>query len=216
MKSLKSCMAYAHILAVLSVPAVAQDASQGPYVGFGAGMFFLSDSDGSFDDETLGGIAGIKLDFDTGYALSGALGYRFANGFRVEGEVAYRRNNVDKVSLTVSGVGLPGDVDDHLTNLGFMVNAYQDLQTESGVIPYLGIGLGFNRVGMGAIDSMYLSADHDTVFAYAAMAGVSVPVAESTSLSVEYKYLGTEDPCLDETDFEYESHTFGAKLSYSF
>jgi len=41
-------------------------------------------------------------------------------------------------------------------------------------------------------------------------------VAESTLLSIEYKYLGTEGPCLNEADFEYDSHTFGAKLSYSF
>ena len=97
-----------------------------------------------------------------------------------------------------------------------MVNAYQDFQTESGMIPYLGIGFGFSRVEMGAIDSLDMPADHDTVFAYAAMAGVSVPVAESTSLSVEYKYLGTEGPCLDEMDFEYDSHMFGTKPSYSF
>jgi len=41
-------------------------------------------------------------------------------------------------------------------------------------------------------------------------------VAESTLLSIEYKYLGTKDPCLNEVDFEYDSHTVGAKLSYSF
>ena len=104
MQTLKSRIAYAHVLAVLSFPAAAQDVSQGPYVGFGAGMSFLSDSDSSFYDD--GDDVDIKVDFDTGYALSGALGYRFANSFRVEGEVGYRRNNAYKLAVTTGSVGI--------------------------------------------------------------------------------------------------------------
>ena len=55
-----------------------------------------------FPDDLLAGDE--KVDFDTGYALSGALGYRFANGSRVEGEVGYRRNNAYKLSGTLAGI----------------------------------------------------------------------------------------------------------------
>ena len=221
MQTLKSRIAYAHILAVLSFPAAAQDVSQGPYVGFGAGMSFLSDSDFSSDAASALGVDA-EVDFDTGYALSGALGYRFANGFRVEGEVGYRHHDVDGETVTGPGGSITGNIDDDVTSLSFMANAYRDFQTESGVIPYLGIGLGFSRVELGGGNetingaTAHIPSDSDTVFAYAAMAGVSVPVAESTSLSVEYKYLGADEPHLNGGDYEYDSHTFGAKLSYSF
>ena len=180
---------------------------KGPYVSGGVGVSFLSDSDTTFFDIN-GDPIDTVIEFDSGYALSGAMGYRFRNDFRVEGEIGYRHHKVDKI---VFGGSLPEH--DEITNLSLMANAYRDFQTARGFTPYLGAGLGIGRVKANWTDG---GTNHDTVFAYAAMAGVSVPVADSTSLTIEYKYLGTQDPNLGGADLEYDSHTIGAKLSYDF
>jgi|GEM_PF-3383883 len=131
--------------------------------------------------------------FDTGYALSGALGYRFANGFRVEGEVGYRHNDVDGLTATGPGGSITIDVDDDVTNLSFMANAYRDFQTESVLSPYLGIGLGVSRIELGDSKMIIngatapIPSDSDTVFAYAAMAGVSVSVADHGRRETPYR-----------------------------
>src|ERR1700728_4761020 len=41
----------------------------------------------------------VKADFDTGYILSGSIGYRWCYGLRLEFEYAYRRNNLRKVHV---------------------------------------------------------------------------------------------------------------------
>ena len=119
MKTLKSCIAYAHILAVLSFPAAAQDVSRGPYVSGGVGAFFLSDSLLPVAPGESWNIA-----YDTGHVVSGALGYRFANGFRVEGEVGYRHNKIDEMRATSGRVlGVSGN---DMTSLSLMANFYRD------------------------------------------------------------------------------------------
>ena len=49
-------------------------------------------------DSTLPG-ATITTEYDTGWALGGALGYDF-NRFRVEGEISYQKNDVDKIGAS--------------------------------------------------------------------------------------------------------------------
>lgn len=38
-----------------------------------------------------------RLDFNTGYVIAGALGYRLCNGLRFEGEISYYYNTIDKI-----------------------------------------------------------------------------------------------------------------------
>jgi hypothetical protein len=59
--------------------------AEGPYVSGAGGASFL--------DSIRNAGSGIDIESrnNTGFALSGAVGYGFANGFRLEGEVAYRR-----------------------------------------------------------------------------------------------------------------------------
>jgi len=82
-----------------------------------------------------------------------------------------------------------------VTSLSLIANVYRDCQTGLGLNPYLGIGLGVSHVKFGGGETTIggtiggasnMRSYGDTILAYAAMAGVSVPVAESTSLSVEY------------------------------
>jgi hypothetical protein len=73
-----------------AVPAAAQQTS-GLYVLGGLGINWLQDSD------VKGGAVNSKVDFDHGLAGIAALGYGLGNGLRLEGELGYRRNDVDSV-----------------------------------------------------------------------------------------------------------------------
>jgi opacity protein-like surface antigen len=48
---------------------------------------------------TIGAIGPIETEFNSGFGINGAAGYKFGNNFRVEGEVAYGRNAIGDVNL---------------------------------------------------------------------------------------------------------------------
>ncbi len=165
---------------------------------------------GYLSDSTLSDDSTSEAEFKTGYAVSGALGYKFAESFRLEGEVGYRYHDFDSID------GESASDDLNVSNLSFLANAYYDFQSNQSFTPYLGAGLGASNVEINTqLDGAAYEAD-DTVFAYALMAGVSFPVSTSTSLGVEYKYLGTTDANIGGVKVEYDSHSIGAKLSYHF
>jgi len=78
-----------------TVPALAVEGK--PYVSVTAGATFLADADFTDSGDT------IEAEFDTGYNLGAALGYDFGRG-RLEGEIAYRSNDIDK--FTYQGVSV--------------------------------------------------------------------------------------------------------------
>lgn len=82
-------------------------AEPGWYVSGQAGASFLNDADIEATDEgiTLDG----EIEHDVGFGVGGALGYDIGNGFRVEGEIGYRQNDLDEIggTGTFEGVSIP-------------------------------------------------------------------------------------------------------------
>lgn len=78
-------------------------------------------------------------DYSGSVAAGGTLGYSFANGFAVEGEIMYRRNDLDPVDIDGLGSFTEGD----FASLAFAVNAlYRFRLGESGKLTgYVGPGL---------------------------------------------------------------------------
>ncbi len=151
------------------------------------------------------------LSTDPGLGLAAVAGYRTGTGLRLEGELAYRRNDLDQISLEGLGTAaVNGDV----TALAVMGNLLYDFATGVAVTPYLGLGLGFARI---AVDSMDLGADDsDTVFAYQLKAGLSVPVSPTLALVGGYTYFATSDPTIEATTAEYSAHTLDVGLRLGF
>lgn len=89
--------------------------ADGPYVGVSAGVSLPGDSKNrgefnstvpatpDFDAIPAGTALAWDTDFDTGLALSGQVGYKFDNGFRVELEGNYSRYNVGSHSGLLAG-----------------------------------------------------------------------------------------------------------------
>ncbi|MDX1709836.1 MAG: outer membrane beta-barrel protein [Rhodovibrionaceae bacterium] len=195
-------------LCMLSGPAVAKD---GPYVGLGGGVNWLSDAD-------VEGTSA-EFEFDAGFAVLGTLGYAFAEPWmvgdvRAELEISYRENNFD----SISGGGRSFDLDGDASQLFGMANVLFDIDTGSRFTPYVGAGVGIGQLwvddltlsrfpGLGSVD------DSDTVFGFQTIAGIAFDVTPQISLTADYRFLITEDPEFDGVDTENRNHTlmFGAR-----
>jgi len=199
---------------LLSVSSIAYSA-EGPYVSGNLGLAIANDSDLS-DPSGTG-----TIEFDKGLAFGVAAGYGFGNT-RVEGEIAYQKNDYDKLSLSAPGVGsFSGlNVDGHATSTAFLLNGYYFFKNNSSITPFIGAGLGFANIdvsdisvpGIGALTS---SSD-DTVFAYQIGTGVGFAVNEKVTLDLKYRYFATSDPNFEGTDAEYSSHNIYACVRVGF
>ncbi len=185
------CIVLAFVCLASFFLAVSASARNGIYVEGNVGPSILEDSDISG-----GGISG-EAEFDTGFVIGGAVGYRFADGFRVEGGVSYRESNVDKG--TYSGGELNGTGDANLTAI--MANVYYDFDAGFTFKPYLGVGIGIGifEVNCDAPGNVLNVDDDSAELAWNVMLGVGYALTEDVELYYGYRYLGTTDPEFDAT-----------------
>ncbi len=173
----------------VAVAAQQSDPNRGFYVGVGAGLNYMPDMD-------VDG-AGISdsIDLGAGVAATVTAGYKFG-GPRVELEAGYRHNEAD--SCPVAGC------DGRYQTWTLMANALYDFQTGTGLTPYVGVGIGGARTSVKDLD-------HDYVFAYQGIAGVSYRVTPEIDIYADYRYFGTPDLELEsgagKVDVENSSHT---------
>ncbi len=188
------------------------------YASVNAGVTLVDDADVT-DTASIGSITG-EVGFDTGFGLSGAVGYSWG-GLRLEGEISYRKNDLEDLrvdSLTLGGTTFSGALgtfalEGDTTALGGMANGWYDFDTGTRWVPFLGAGLGVARLNI-EIESIAGGAiiydESDTVFAYQAGAGVGYKVTRTTTVSLSYRFFGTADPEFDDgfdkVDAEYSSH----------
>lgn len=186
--------------------------AEGLYVSGNLGFAMASDSD--LTDSTVPGIT-VNTEFDTGFAFGAALGYDF-NTFRVEGEISYQKNDVDKIGAQGVFFDKTGDA----TALSFLINGYYDFINRSAFTPYISAGLGFAQVEFNDLDISGIgfsgSNDEDTVFAYQIGIGVGYAVNEKITIDVKYRYFGTEDSEYDTTEAEFASNNllFGVRINF--
>lgn len=172
------------------------------YVGLSGQVSYVGDA--SVKGSTTG-----KIDFDTGHAWTGSIGYRPAftdsllDSMRFELEGQYRSADFD----SINGVSL----DRTLAGYGAFFNAYYDIITGTQLTPYVGAGVGMM---WWDFDSPALATDDVTgVFAYQLMTGFyyspqSIP---NTDWGVGYRYLDTSDPEFtnnlgNQFEHDYDSH----------
>ncbi len=166
-------------LAGLVAPSALAD--EGLYLRLAAGG-------GHVDEDSYG-----NFDFELGYVGSAAIGYNwffpenFAD-FRVELEGSYRYNDVDEL------VGVSSDGETQAFSL--MINGFFDIRTNLVVVPYFGAGFGATQIrheddGAGGV--FVTIDDHDTVFAYQMMAGLTYDLGDNLAVGIEYRFLETEE-----------------------
>ncbi len=199
-------------------------AADGPYVALDVGAAIAPNSDLSLPE----GISG-SAQFNAGFMIGGAAGYRFLDDFRAEVYASYRQTDIDELKLLGVPISTSGDVNAITT----MVNAYYDFDFGSPARPYIGGGVG---VAWLRVDSksefgpFILTADDgSTEFAWNIMAGYAFAITEKFDLSLGYRYLSISDAKLDATleevgvgsesgklDIEYSAHEVMFGVRYNF
>lgn len=172
----------------------------------GIGYLGLRGSYVSAEDQ---GVAAPDIDvearFDKGWGVSGVMGFVISESLRGEIEAGYAINGVKNVQILRndimpasegSVVPMNGQVDFGTA----MFNLYYDFPiADLPFLPWVGVGAGGAYVNYsGTYDygdpaDLVVVKDSDWQFAYQLMAGVTVPVAETTSVTLGYRYFGTED-----------------------
>ncbi|HEY1722562.1 MAG TPA: OmpA family protein [Magnetospirillaceae bacterium] len=216
MRHLGALFASAAAAALITASAPAAFADDGWYFSAGAGANFVPDLKLRDTNPTYNG----KVESNTGIGITAAGGYAFGP-VRVEGELGWRDNGLDKAANPGGTVSASGD----LQPWTLMANGYYDFATGTSWTPYLGAG-----VGMAYLDGNVQEAGTTVSelgragFAYQGMAGVAYKVSDALSLKGEYRYLATEQIEVPNTsavggghgNMTYEAHSVLVGFIYHF
>lgn len=110
---------------------VSARAADGPYVGVGGGLSMLNDSDVTAPARGPYPALNAEAGLNAGFVVKGTAGYAFTNGLRVEGEIGYRKNNLDGMNVKSPGslveLAAPGVA--AAVNAAFGMSVYSDPAT---------------------------------------------------------------------------------------
>jgi outer membrane protein OmpA-like peptidoglycan-associated protein len=200
-KKLKRTLALA---ALMTSAAGMANATEGWYARLDVGQSIGGDVD--IDAGAPVAAAFGQIDLEDDWMASTGLGYPFSNGFRLEGELSYRYNDLrPQPTADLGGNAKVG---------ALMANLYYDFNRGGQWEPYLGVGVGAARVDLLARDGAPILATIDTeetAVAYQGMAGVAIGMTPQLDLDIGYRYFtapgleGTGSSFFTITTFPYEA-----------
>ncbi len=185
--------------------------------GYGSGRFYAG-AFGGANWLNIHRINGFRLKTKVGYAVAVSAGYKFDNGFRIEGEVSYRRNNLNTKEITknisIDSVNFKAKCPFH--SWSYMANFLYDFDRVSyylpNIVPYVGFGVGYTQNHANFKTRVNHQHCHYKAegkgFAYQAIAGVGYRITDSTTLALEYRYFDGKNRAAD--------HGVGLVLRQSF
>ena len=195
----------------LVLPTISFGAS-GMYGSFNGGI--AQPADGNM---TISGVGSTEQEFDTSFTAAGAIGYRFGDfgDFRVEGEAAYQKSEVDRVNKNSLPVDLSGGVtlsSMEASVLTFLLNGYIDFYYGSAFSWFITAGFGVAGIDGEMTVNGVTSDDDDTGFAYQLGAGAGYALTETVTLDCKYRYLHTEEINIEGGDIEVASPSHNITL----
>lgn len=154
---------------------------------------------------------GIKSNYQTGYIIAGSLGYRWCYGMRLEGEYAFRRNNLKSIHFFGRTFSTRG----HFQSSSYMANLLWDIPVMRwgcyfwNLQPLIGVGIGYDCQQVKWHNEGLIFNSNKKHFAWQAIAGLSYPVMCNTMISLVYKF--------HKGGFSYiNNHSLGIGLRYQF
>jgi opacity protein-like surface antigen len=219
-------------------------ADEGLYIGLGTGAAFMDDTDvKAHDNPAYSSSLDAESAGEMGFAVHGAVGYGFANGLRVEGELGYRENDVEELTVkepgSLAALLPPGAaaavlkgkqaVDGDISAVTLMASLYYDIDPGGGWKPYVGASVGLSHLSISSQSKSgrTLVDDEDTVFAYKIGGGIGYEIGNLVGDrpvigSLDYRYFGTEDPTFrgsltgTKFDTEQSGHYVGVGFRFGF
>lgn len=147
-----------------------------------------------------------KVTYDPGVFVSPAIGYRFCNGIRVEGEFGYRYNHLKRLNF----YGTTFHVRGRLETLSGLANVYYDIPLCWCIKPYIGAGIGYGYTTLKVRQGNFSTEGHKSGFAWQVIAGLAYPIYCNVDLAVEYRFFKNERINCS------QNHDIGASLRYYF
>lgn len=188
--SIRLGAAFLFTATMMSTSSSAHAQDQGP-IPFKQGSYFILEGGANFHapTTTYPNYAGRdqRAYLKTGFAISGAGGYKWSNGLRAEGEVSFHQNALkyfDTPAIPYTGRQI---------STTFMVNAIYDFSTGSRFTPYVGVGVGGTVTWLKDVTYVitgvhaFESAD-STKFAYQGIAGVAIVLAPQWEALIDVHY----------------------------
>jgi opacity protein-like surface antigen len=196
-------------LTTLLVPFSASATEHNAYVQINAGAAFAESftDGGSFCDNFFGcSTFSYKEKADPGYVAGAAIGYRFADWFRLEGEAMFQSNGLNKSALTAN-TGNFGRFSQSNILQGererttFLLNGYYDFKNNTAFTPYISGGIGGYHLQLNAKRGRR-SGENDVDFAWQLGAGLNYKLDDRISFDLKYRNLsGTEADVVVPNDF---------------
>jgi OOP family OmpA-OmpF porin len=217
--------------AAIASPAAARDGSG--YVGVDLGAMLLQDMPLDYDNGEVSYENVITVDTKKGFDVGVVGGYDLGN-FRLEGELAYKRANVDEIQI---GAPLEPtaeesflDASGRATATSAMVNGMLDFGDDDGVSGFVGGGIGLTRVKVRASfvgdfpdfpDDSFSFSDSDSAVAWQAIAGLRFALSPNIDLGMKYRFFNSGNLKFGDSDGErlkgkWNSHSLMASLVYNF
>lgn len=153
---------------------------------------------------------GNRTKYHTGYTFAGSLGYCCGYGLRVEGEYAYRRNDIEKIHFFGQGCSKHG----HFQTSSYMANLLWDLPLSSwscgccNIQPFVGAGIGYDFQQMHASNCRINFHQKWNHLSWQLMAGLTCPLFCNIVMTLEYKFH--QGGC------HLYNHAIGVGLIYNF
>lgn len=124
-----------------------------------------------------------KTDLNSGFGISGAVGYKYGD-IRTEAEVVYSRQNFSNSSAGLS-------------TFAVFANGYYDVFGEDGFKPYVGLGVGVASNSVNGSTDVFGIAGGSTGFAYQLKAGLPYVVNDKLDLGLGLRLLGLSKSTFD-------------------
>lgn len=189
----------------VSMAAGSAQAGTGWYVGLSGGANWVEDTDPARVTGAgypFGNAVNETLESDTGWIVTGQLGYAWASNWRVEFELGYRSNDGDLVRNAAPGPVGADTGDTEITQFTQFLNVLYDFPITDRIDFSVGAGIGGNLISyensnlFGAHTNAPngLSYDDDYVLAGQLIAQLSYAVNNRLDLYVDYRYTVSDNP----------------------
>ncbi|MEP0520175.1 MAG: outer membrane beta-barrel protein [Hyphomicrobiales bacterium] len=204
------------VFSLVSAPAFAEENPSFDQKTFYAAVFggvnLLESSDVSIDAVTTNSLNEVpgEINFENGFVIGGAIGVVFAENWRGEAELSYRRNEVSSYyEGTIGGTALRPDnlanSDDYVSAFAVMANIWRDFDVNDTFAVHLGGGVGAAWVSADLLDIDTSNAnnngldDSTWVLAGQAGAGIDWKMLNGWIASLDYRAFITDAPNFDGT-----------------
>jgi outer membrane protein OmpA-like peptidoglycan-associated protein len=199
-------------VASVALAGAAGAANPGWYLGLEGGANWIDDWSPLVGK---GQVADVQ--FDTGWAAIGSIGYAFTQNWRTEVEFGYRKNEISAVVADLDWQ------DGTLWEASAMANVLYDIRLADKLGLSIGAGAGADFANLTERGPGLDQSDQDWNFAYQGIAGLNYALGSRTTAFVNYRYFRVANPNFDMSSLggdliegdDFVKHTVTAGLRYA-